>query len=102
MVKPALCLLLAACLLLARTAAADYTALPWKEGRATYYGEPGDKWSIHDGSCTHTYQWPDVVGGAAGGQAGRRELQAALTAACRRWVVQAAVRRAATTRRPCC
>lgn len=26
----------------------------WKTGRATYYGAPGDKWSIHDGSWCAT------------------------------------------------
>lgn len=49
----------------------------WRPGRATFYGAPGDIWSIHDGSCTHQYIWPDIGTGGwssvlAGGWAGRR------------------------------
>lgn len=32
----------------------------WRLGRATHYSAPGDVWTIHDGSCTHKYIWPDV------------------------------------------
>lgn len=51
-------------LLLAATAAAaasdDVSSIPWSVGRATYYSAPGDTWTIHDGSCTHQYIWPDI------------------------------------------
>ena len=36
----------------------------WRPARATYYSAPGDSWSIHDGSCTHQYIWPDIYPGA--------------------------------------
>ncbi|PSC70356.1 hypothetical protein C2E20_6254 [Micractinium conductrix] len=32
----------------------------WRLGRATHYSAPGDVWTIHDGSCTHKYIWPDI------------------------------------------
>ncbi|KAL4448260.1 hypothetical protein ABPG75_005479 [Micractinium tetrahymenae] len=32
----------------------------WRPGRGTYYSAPGDTWTIHDGSCTHQYIWPDI------------------------------------------
>ena len=37
----------------------------WRLGRATHYSAPGDVWTIHDGSCTHKYIWPDVGPGEA-------------------------------------
>eukprot|EP00887_Chlorella_sp_A99_P004291 scaffold15.g4291.t1 len=52
--------LLGLALAAAAAAGAAGDALAWKVGRATYYGAPGDTWSIHDGSCTHQYLWPDV------------------------------------------
>lgn len=44
----------------APAAATNVDSIPWSVGRATYYSTPGDIWTIHDGSCTHEYQWPDV------------------------------------------
>ncbi|KAI7842555.1 hypothetical protein COHA_003792 [Chlorella ohadii] len=49
--------LLVACA--AAGAAADSGA-GWRTGRATHYSAPGDQWTIHDGSCTHKYIWPDI------------------------------------------
>ena len=59
-----LALLLAAAAALGAHGAAAFDA-PWKAGRATYYSAPGDTWTIHDGSCTHKYMWPDIGPGAA-------------------------------------
>ena len=42
----------------------------WRLGRATHYSAPGDVWTIHDGSCTHKYIWPDIGTGAVGPRAG--------------------------------
>lgn len=64
---------LQALLVLALAAAAESSAissaaadvdLEWKPARATHYSAPGDVWTIHDGSCTHKYIWPDVYPGA--------------------------------------
>lgn len=57
--------------LLAAPAAADFST-DWKPARATHYSAPGDTWTIHDGSCTHQYIWPDVGTGAPARLRGRR------------------------------
>lgn len=51
-------------------AAAEFPT-DWKPARATHYSAPGDTWTIHDGSCTHKYIWPDIGPGAV-----RREVPA--------------------------
>lgn len=56
-------------LLRAAPAAADFST-EWKPARATHYSAPGDVWTIHDGSCTHQYIWPDIGTGARAWRAG--------------------------------
>lgn len=52
-------------------APADTQGAEWRMGRATHYSAPGDTWTIHDGSCTHKYIWPDIGPGACCGGWGR-------------------------------
>ena len=58
-------------LLLGCTAAgaAAQSDADWRVGRATHYSAPGDQWTIHDGSCTHKYIWPDIGPGGWEGSA---------------------------------
>lgn len=66
-------LLLLALAAAAASGAAAQVDIEWKPARATHYSAPGDTWTIHDGSCTHKYIWPDVYPG--GGCDGREQQQ---------------------------